>query len=793
MSGTLPGWLERLLGVPQAGSGEGTAWTLDHAWPLPGGWWGVRVLVLLLVLLVVGCYLRRRSAPGLGWRLLLAGLRLTAFAGLLFMLASLVLALHRTGLPYVVVLLDTSASMDLADRYESDLEALVQHRLQAVGHTGATRINLAKSLLLADEAQFLHEIARRYKLRLYFVGEAAQVQGGTVGELAALVREVEAAGQASRLGQAVREVLNDLRGTPPCAVVLLSDGINTEGETLADAAAYARRKGVPLFTVALGSDAPTRDLELADLLVDEVVFVDDVVNFEFKLTARGLAGRPVRVVLREKSQREVLAELRVKAGPDGQAQRLRLPYKPPEVGEFEYTLEVEPLADEVQTANNRQTRKVSVRKEQVRVLLVQAYPNYEFRYLKHLLEREPTVKLSTVLQEADLEYAEEDRSALRSFPLKQDELFEYDVLIFGDVNPAHLSSSVLEHVRAFVSQRGGGVVFIAGPRYLPHAYRQTPLEELFPIDLSLPGAEPVGRAGRPYQMLPTEAGLALPTMQLGDTLDETRDIWNNLPPLYWALEAPALKPAARVLAEHPHLTGPDGRRLPLVAMHYVGAGKVLFHATDETWRWRWRVGDVFFARYWMQTVRYLSRSKLLGGERTAELSTDRREYRRGENVRLRVRFADDRLAPADEKGVTVVIERAGDENRRVVLRRSEHTRGVFEGLLVRPADGAYHAWVAVPVLGGTPAAADFQVVAPPGELAQTATDFAEMKRAALASKGRSYTLHNADRLLRELPPGRQVKTEPLPPVVLWNQWPLLALVLAALVAEWALRKLKGMV
>ncbi len=48
---------------------------------------------------------------------------------------------------------------------------------------------------------------------------------------------------------------------------------------------------MPLFTVGLGSEQPLRDLELADLLVDEVVFVDDVVNFEFKLTGRGLAGK----------------------------------------------------------------------------------------------------------------------------------------------------------------------------------------------------------------------------------------------------------------------------------------------------------------------------------------------------------------------------------------------------------------------------------------------------------------------------------------------------------------------
>ena len=82
-------------------------------------------------------------------------------------------------------------------------------------------------------------------------------------------------------------------------------------------------------------------------------------------------------------------------------------------------------------------------------------------------------------------------------------------------------------------------------------------------------------------------------MQLGDTPEETRTLWQNLPPLYWMVELGELKPGARVLAEHPaHDRRRDGRRLPLIVMQYVGAGKVLFHATDETWRWRRRVGDV---------------------------------------------------------------------------------------------------------------------------------------------------------------------------------------------------------
>ena len=84
-----------------------------------------------------------------------------------------------------------------------------------------------------------------------------------------------------------------------------------------------------------------------------------------------------------------------------------------------------------------------------------------------------------------------------------------------------------------------------------------------------------------FVVRPTELGLASPGMQLGDSPEESGRIWRGLPPLYWLLEVPELKPGARVLAEHPTRVGPDGRHLPVICFQYVGAGKVLFHATDE--------------------------------------------------------------------------------------------------------------------------------------------------------------------------------------------------------------------
>ncbi|MBI2824869.1 MAG: VWA domain-containing protein [Planctomycetia bacterium] len=793
MKGTLPIWLERFLGLDAAESGEGTIWRLDYHWPLAP--WLTLVAAAVLAALIALFYLREAGAARRTVRLALVAMRLSLVGILCFMIAQFALSLERTGLPYLVFAVDDSASMGTEDRYDdAQIRSAAQQQARAGGFDTATRLHLAKSLLLADDGELVRDAARRYKVRLYTLSDAARGEPGEPRELLDRLRQLEPNGQTSRLGQGIRSILNDLRGAPPSAIVLFTDGINTEGESLADAAAYARRKGVPLFTVGLGNERPNRDLVVSDLLVDDVVFVDDVVNFEFKLTGHGFEQKRVDVVLHVKNDPAPLSKTTVVVGPDGESQKVRISYRPTVVGDFDYVVEVPSRPEESQADNNQQERVVSVRKEQIRVLLVQSYPSYEFRYLKHLLERDTTIKLSTLLQEADPGYAEIDQSALRSFPVRREELFAYDVLIFGDVNPTFLGRGVMRNVADFVTEKGGGLVCIAGRRFMPAAYRDTPLASLLPVEFdgASAGQPIVGRA-EGFQVSPTDLGLASPTMQLGDSLEQTREIWSNLPPMYWMFEVAKLKPAVRVLAEHPSRSGGDGEKLPLVSLQYVGAGKVLFHAVDGTWRWRYRVGDVFLARYWVQTVRYLSRAKLLGKDRTAELSTDRREYRRGEPVKLRVRFTDERLAPAEDDGVAVVLEQEGRNNQRLQLRRLSSGRGVFEGVFSDLPQGRYHAWIAAPALTGGAPAADFLVTAAPGEFERIEMDAAELQRASAETKGRYFTLATARDLKRSLPEGRQVPIETLQPVVLWDKWPLLALFLALLAGEWVLRKRHAMV
>ncbi|MDZ4778762.1 MAG: VWA domain-containing protein [Planctomycetia bacterium] len=790
MSDRLPVWLERWLGVDSSAPGEGTLWRLEHAWRLAP--WVTLLLIAMLAGYIVWLYSWERRSAGRWARGLLAGLRIAALGIVLWMLAAWMLSLQRSGLPYTVVLIDDSASMATVDQYHDDAseKAVAKYR-PADSSAPASRLDVARSILTANDARALKRMSAEQRLRLYAISSAARRIDGDLQELTAQLSALEPAGEWSRLGNGIDAVLDDLRGTPPAAIVLMSDGVNTAGTSLADAAQLARRKGVPLYTVAIGSSEPVRDTEISDLLVDEVVFINDVVNFEFTVTASGYAQQGVAAQLVDVASGNVLAETPLTLAADGVPERARIAYRPTEEGELELAVRIAPQSDEADAENNAASRTLQVRKDKLRVLMVWWQPSLEFRRLKALLERESTIDLKTVLQDADLEYAESDKTALKVFPADRDELRHFDVVLFGDAHPDFLGALALDLLRDFVSEKGGGLAVVAGPRFTPRAYAGRPLEKLLPVDLDPTAGATTAPATEGFVPRLTDLGAASPGCQIADTLSETTAVWEALPPWFWFEPAARARPGARVLLEHPTRLGADGRPLPLVALQFVGAGKVLYQATDESYRWRFRVGDLYFGRYWVQMIRYLGHTRAADEDRIAEIIADRREYRRGESPRLHVRFTDDRQTPTAGDGVSLVVERQGQRVQTLALA-SGATPGSFEGTLQQPAEGKYRVWLSAPASPGKPPSVEFRVTPPPGETERIETDVAELQRVATLTKGKFYTLANVEQLWRELPSGRQIPVETLPPVVLWNQWPVLALVITLLITEWLLRKRKGL-
>jgi hypothetical protein len=805
MRGTLPDWLARWFALDAASEGEAIAWELAPTWTWAP--WAVLLFVVVASMTVVLIYRSDADRVRLSIRWLLISLRLGAIFLVAFvMLFQLVLKLSRAELPYIAVIVDDSLSMETGDSYSPRELASLLRRLgeagieptESDGPEQLSRLSLAKMLLLEDDARLVDAIRDKYKLRIYSVGgEEVATPEDDLAAIRARVQAVEAAGTSSPLGLRLRQVLDDLRGLPAAAVVYLTDGINTEGPALDEAAALARRRGVRLFVVGLGDEHLRRDLWIEDLVAEQVVFVNDVATFDFKLHHRGFEGRTVEVQLRREGQQEPIATESITltasdAANAKAAKAVRMLYRPDKQGTFRFTVGVEVLDEEVNPDNNTsQPVVVSVRDAKFKVLLAQAYPSFEYRFLKNVLERdEKSIELATFLQEADPEYAATDSTALRVFPLRSEELNQYDVILFGDVNPDELSHNAMENIVDFVEEKGGGLVFLAGPQFTPLAFRDTPLAKLLPIELDTPLGPPVGSTyAKGFGVEPTELGFALPQMQLGDRTDDSAMIWRErLPHLYWLLSNVKLRPGAKALATTREPLPPDDHRLPVIAMQFYGAGKVILQLTDDTWRWRYRNEDVLPRRYWFQTIRYLARSARLGGSATTELAAVRDPVSRGESVRLRARFFDESQAPAADDGVEVLVEQGNQPPTRHTLHRTGGSRGIFAGDLGPLAVGQYRAWIVQPEFPENPPVTTFQVLLPKGETERLEMDRAALEQLAKTTRGKFYTVADARELADDLPLGQRVETGSYPPLEIWRRWQVLLLLLTLLVGEWLLRK-----
>jgi len=804
------------LGVapPRAGEGYNPQIRLEQPWPQ----WLWVFTVLGSVVLILWLYRREGKASTLV-KLMLASMRIALVLLAMFMLTEAVLSVGREGLPYLTILVDDSASEGIVDQYEKPevktaLDQLAAEAGKPESKTSrdepaapeqTTRLALAKGVILKDNAKLIRELEKQHKVRFYVVSNStrslAEVDRPDDLEPARKkLRAIEAVGGQSRLGDGVRRVLTELRGAPPTAIVLLSDGQTTEGEPLDKAAELAAKKGVPIFTVGLGSAEGAKDIELTELLVDDVVFVDDSVRFQAKLLARGFQGQKVTLRLQQrdpessdpKAVRE-LGSIDVEAPADLKPKPVELVYRTQKADEGERTfiLVVDQLPRELQTDNNRIERVLTVRKEKLKVLYVDSEPRYEFRYLKNYLERDDTIDVNVVLLSSDPEYSEQDRAALPTFPAAKDDLFAYDVVLFGDADTSFLTQSQMQNLVEFVTEKGGGILFIAGESFNPLSYRGSPLELLLPIELSSDARNPtaVGAGVEAFRPELTLEGRASPIFRFGDSDEASAKIWENLPKLFWYFEAPRRKPAALVLAEHPTLIGSDGK-LPLAVYQFVGAGKSMFHAFDDTWRWRYRAGDKYFGRFWVQTVRFLARSRL-AGQRQAEVQTDRRRYQRGQPIQFRVRFPNPGLAPTTGD-VEIQVQKSGQGSRKLKLKLVPGTRNVFEGALPQAVEGDYEVRLVHPILAPIPTAS-FRVEAPANEFERIEMNEAELRRAAEATKGQFYTPLTADALFKDLPKPSKVPLDTDPPIPLWNTWPVLTLFLVLLTMEWVFRKRQQMV
>lgn len=770
---------------------EPTEEVLNMSWPLPI--WATVLFLILAACGTITLYLSERGRAGREVRLLLALIRFLVLALLLWMIAGWSWLRYKTEQPELVIAIDRSASMQTQDAGTPADSTSAAAKNLAV--PTPSRFQRAVEIVTQLSNRHAKVLKDRYQLRWATLAETATTLDSQAADSAQALGKISPDGQQSKLGDGLISLLQRQAGRPTAAVILLTDGITTSGSSLAEAANKARLMAIPIHTVAIGQDVAQPDVRLADLLVDDAVFLGDEVHLQATLIGTEIGNLTTNVMLKNSTTSEILDAAKVELTQPQNQQQLRLRFVPTQVGEYAIRIEVSKVAGEANTENNLLERTITVRDQSIRVLLVQKSPSFEFRFLKNLLERTtqpgnadvPAFELHSVLQEADASYVEQDDSAIRLVPSDRQELSKYDVFLFGDFDPMLVSRSSQNAIVEQVSNSGSGLMFIAG-RGTPLASLQGwPLTNILPVELKAAARRDAG--DEPLESIawqPTPIGQSALPLQLATSESQNLQLWRQLPGPQWIESLGEIKPAAQILATAQIVDGTSTSGLPLLVSHFAGAGRVVYQASDETYRWmNYSGSDLYYQRYWIQMIRWLSRGRLAQQDDRSQLIVEPRRTNLGEPVRFTARLRPSDVALGSECRITITP--LNGQPTTLVLAKVGGSANQFQGTKSDLPPGSYRAVLNEPT-ATEPPHADFSIIAPPGEQANIKADRETLKLVAARTRGKYYLASEAENLFSALPVGTPVRLGSLPPKPIWNSpWVALAFIFL-LTSEWLLRR-----
>lgn len=757
-------WLVRLL-APDAQPGAYNDWRLAVGTELPFGWLVVIAFALIVAVGLGATGLRRLPAAR---RRLLVALRLAAAACVFFLVLMPEIELRAVSKvrSRVALMLDASRSMGLATP------------------AGRTRSELVSDHLASNAAE-LTRLAETALLETSLFGERVRSVDGVPDLVPSTDRKTDLASALAELG--VQSAGRDLG-----AVVLYSDGIDTEGLSLEAAQRLGSGLGAPVYAVGFPADSSAADLAIRRIVADDFAFVHNSVSVDVEIEQRGLSLSQVVATLKRDGQ--VVASKEVRLGADGRG-RVTFEFKPTEIGKLAYEVSVPVQAGEAVASNNSRSLVMKVIRDRLRVLQVVGRPSWDERFLRELLKRNPNVDLISFFilrSTTDLQKAPQEELALIPFPVAElftSELDSFDVVIFQNFTyrPYNMAR-FLPRIRDYVLQ-GGSLMMIGGTDGFEDGwYAGTPISTILPVRLG--GASPWDAAE--YRPRLTLEGRRHPITRIGEAGEPPELVFQRLPPLEGVNPTLGLTEGARALLVHPSLPGNP----PVVAVREVGRGRSMAITTDSFWYWRFvALADEGagreFDRFYNNALRWLIRDPDLARVR---LRSERAVYGPDDPVSAEVRVLGpeyDGLGGAEVEADLVPVGGASSEPRTANALTGEDGSSI---LGFGPLPPGMYVLRATAHSGGEPvgAAEEPVVVEAADRELQNPFPRPEVLEALAQASGGRYVEIGRSLPEIELRDTRRVEIDRTRRVPIWDRWPLFLLLLGLVSTEWWFRRRGGL-
>ena len=571
--------------------------------------------------------------------------------------------------------------------------------------------------------------------------------------------------------------------------VLISDGDWNEGQPPVQAATALRMKEIPIFTVPVGSPVRLPDVELLSLGAPTFGVAGKAVRIPFTVESTLPREFITTVKLKSSSGEEITRDVRI--SPMGRTSDSLL-WSPESTGDFTLTLTIPKHTDDTLPDNNQLTAPIAIREEKLKVLVVESFPRWEYRYLKNALSRDPGVDVSCLLFHTGLDkVGGGSKDYIKEFPGGLDELSKFDVVFLGDVGleEGQLTTENCRLLKGIVEHQASGLVFMPGGRGRQVSLQQTELDDLYPVIMD--ELQPDGWGSRtPGHFELTELGRRSLLTRLADTRDDNLSVWEDLPGFQWYAAVVRAKTGCETLAVHQDIANKHGR-IPLLVTRTFGAGKVLFMGTDGAWRWREGVEDKYHYRFWGQVVRWMAYQRNMAKGETMRLyyAPDQPQVR--QTLILHANVVEASGEPLAKGDVTARITSPSGTAETVRFISSGDEWGVFDGRFTAEEPGKHQIRLFCKQTNATLDTSFFvqgDAAETPGKPARPEV----MEEIARVSHGKVLAPDEREQLVQSL----ASLPEPSPSirrVQLWSHPATVGLILLLLTIFWIGRKAVGLV
>ncbi len=659
---------------------------------------------------------------------------------------------------------------------------------------------LQSMLLEGEKEKLLARFGESYAVHLFDLegAEAKKIWQPSARDSALPLALPKPEGEITNLSAGLKDSGGEQQKEERGAVVIFSDGQHNEGDSPIEAAKLLAGRGMTIFTVGFGSQLKPRDLAVMRVDGPESVFLEDRIRGTITLKDDMPAGVPFTVSVAD-GEKVLWQQQLVTDGSNARKVAFDFPISEQVKGRMktkqndvavssvpmDLQVRVSPAEGDRELSNNEGGLRFRAVTQRRRILLLDGRPRWETRYLRNMFERDEQWEVSTVIagtSAGEQGFPRGDKAG--QFPSDPALLQNFDLIIFGEIPRAVFKGDELQWIRDFVANRGGAVAFIDGARQRFKEYADTPIAPLFPVEWKGAGV----RDGITKIVL-TERGAGLAAFALSPEKPQNAEVWSKLPPPHW-LSGGTVLPGAEVLVE----AEAGGQKIPAVVLRPYGAGKVLYQAFDDSWRWRYEVADLNHVKYWNQIANWIAEIPFAVRDKFVSLDAGGITYRPGESAELRVRLRDGEGKPVTNAGADAVLSRDGKRVATIRLTQDDNAGGLFRGKTAGLEPGNYEVAVESAAIAERDAKARTEFKVEPretGELTQLSLNEELLQQVSAETGGMYLREENIDRLTELLAPmsqGKVIESD----TVLWQSWWWFLPIVLLLTIEWIIRKRAGM-